>query len=474
MGPLSQTQFGLTSQSANAPQHQRGERQRAAKKKAVPATAGYMLPVKRKKPRKSNLERRGASAMAASAMAQAVRGLTRAQRHLAEEVEHRGSALSSFTRGAVHIPALLQSSISQQHQANTPAATSTARSAMSDNREAANSPSSAVMSAAVSTGRLSSSLHSPVRLSTRMSVQSPVEHRLLKGETDATKGISTPKSTRRSSLRTVAELEQVEKAPPSKIATGPMVWLQTQMAARETEIEEVRQDMAARLAVSDTALARLEARMEQQVEATQRARESSAKLDKQVTHLCRQLAEVQQSSKELERDSTSRLAELYSRLDQLDKRMDRLEEKQTDAQVRGVSRADATPGLSASVGASKCRLSPASRKVVPASSTDEIHLHLIESPPVYEQPTAEGPRGVARSASASSGGSRTSTTAGNEQEAAGVAVGMHQLTSDHIAVIQTAAASAAASAVLQACERTGKPQYLVHRNACSCGPWAGE
>jgi hypothetical protein len=442
----------------------------------VPATAGYMLPVKRKKPRKSNLERRGASAMAASAMAQAVRGLTRAQRQLAEEAEQRGSALSSFTRGAVHIPALLQSSISQQHQANTPAANSTARSAMSVDREAATSQSSAVMSAAVSTGRLSSSLHSPERLSTRMSVQSPMEHRLLKGtpDPDPTIGISTPKSTRRSSLRTVAELEQVEKAPPNKIATGPMVWLQTQMAARETEIEEVRQDMAARLAVSDTALARLEARMEQQVEATQRAQESSAKLEKHVTHLCRQLAEVQQSSKELERDSTSRLAELYSRLDQLDKRMDRLEEKQTDAQVRGVSRADATPGLSASVGASKCRLSPASRTPVPASSTDEIHLHLIQSPPVYEQPTAEGPREVARSVSASSGGSRTSTTAGNEQEAAGVAVGMHQLTSDHIAVIQTAAASAAASAVLQACERTGKPPYLLHRNACSCGPWAGD
>jgi hypothetical protein len=39
---------------------------------------------------------------------------------------------------------------------------------------------------------------------------------------------------------------------------GPVLWLQQQVAAREAELEQVRQDMETRLALSDSYLARLQ------------------------------------------------------------------------------------------------------------------------------------------------------------------------------------------------------------------------
>ena len=39
---------------------------------------------------------------------------------------------------------------------------------------------------------------------------------------------------------------------------GPVLWLQQQVAAREGELEQVRQDMETRLALSDSYLARLQ------------------------------------------------------------------------------------------------------------------------------------------------------------------------------------------------------------------------
>jgi hypothetical protein len=221
---------------------------------------GHALPgTRRKKPKRSNIESRGASDLAVSSIAQAVRGLTRAQRHLADEAQQRRAALEGrelspggaaqsavLTRGAIHIPALLHSHSSLG---------SAARSAMSDRmHNEVLSPSSVALSSAGSTGRLWASVPSP--LSTRMSAQTPSQEdgTSLLGQADISKAAATSKSARRSSLRSIAEREayetlQAPQSPPAALAHGPSVlngsaagrfaWLQTQMAAREAEIEEV-------------------------------------------------------------------------------------------------------------------------------------------------------------------------------------------------------------------------------------------
>ena len=53
----------------------------------------------------------------------------------------------------------------------------------------------------------------------------------------------------------------------ARMSQGPMKWLQDQMAAREAEIESLRLDFVARLAVSESTLARLEARAEAEARA---------------------------------------------------------------------------------------------------------------------------------------------------------------------------------------------------------------
>ena len=51
------------------------------------------------------------------------------------------------------------------------------------------------------------------------------------------------------------------------MSQGPLKWLQDQMAAREAEIDSLRLDLIARLAVSESTLARLEARAEAEARA---------------------------------------------------------------------------------------------------------------------------------------------------------------------------------------------------------------
>ena len=132
--------------------------------------------------------------------------------------------------------------------------------------------------------------------------------------------------------------------------------------------------------MADTAVARLEARIEAEVQAAQRAEDARATLEQAVGRLVTQVAHVEQARLELERDHTARIADLYARIHDLDQRAreqraDKEEqERKAAAQVRGVTRAHLTPSAS-----SKRHHSFSGTR---RASSEDLHLHLIESPPL--------------------------------------------------------------------------------------------